>query len=90
MSETPNQLNDRKERILSEIGELKRKLQQKNNELKEINDELGIIPKKKNTKRKRDEIEEQQVTDDVTVRIIVRTLKHRNRIIFGHMIFESH
>ena len=35
-----------------------------NDELKEINDKLGIIPKEKNTKRKRGELEEQQVNGE--------------------------
>ena len=46
MSETPNQLKDRKEKVLSEIGELKRKLQQKNDELKEINNKARITVRK--------------------------------------------
>src|SRR5436190_186662 len=65
MSKTPEQLNDRRKKVLNEIGELKRNLQQKNDELKEINDKLGIIPKERNTKRKRDELEEQQVNGKI-------------------------
>ena len=65
MSETPEQLKDRKEKVISKIGELKRELQQKNDELEEINDNLGIIPKKRNMKRKREELGEEQITDGI-------------------------